>query len=159
MKRSLLIPLAVFFVIAGVGAAVTYWPRTVPLEECSELYRHYAGCPDIQAAYIKDYKVNDTLTLSATILQAASDTGWAILLKDFDIEPYPPEILAMIKNTNSVEMKYVKRGTLDGQMDSVIENNHLIAISHFNHYITIFDPKSSDDVYSIIYKQARDSYN
>ena len=42
----------------------------VQLEECSEVYRRYEGLEGIDAAYIKNYRVNDTLTLPVTLLCA-----------------------------------------------------------------------------------------
>ncbi len=158
MIRRWLITLALIIVVPLAVYLFISRTRVVPWDECSELYRRYADCPGVEAAYIKDYRVNDTLTLCATVLEATTDTAWAELQKDFDFKPYPPEILELIKNTNSVEWKYVKHGTSCGQMDSIPENNDVVAISHFKHYIIIFDQKSAADVIAILYKQTRDSY-
>ncbi len=67
-----------------------YRPRTVPLEECSQLYRTYADDPHIAAAYIHNLRVNDTLTVDATLLHALDSTGWHRLMLDFG---FPSEMI------------------------------------------------------------------
>ena len=61
--------------VSLVAAALHFQPHTVPLEECNSLFRLYADNPDINDTYVKDYRINDTLTLNATILEAVNDTG------------------------------------------------------------------------------------
>ena len=59
--------------------------RTVPLDECSELYRRYCDVPGIRAAFIKDKKINDTVFVDVTLLQAMDDSAWCVLQKDFNL--------------------------------------------------------------------------
>ena len=87
MKRKVIIPLVVFLAILGIGAAITYRPHTVPWEECSEVYRRYATTDGIRASYIKDYRVNDTITLNVTLLEATTDSAWNNLCKAFHSTP------------------------------------------------------------------------
>ena len=149
MKKRLLIPLVVFLVIAGVGTAVTYWPRTVPWDECSELYRRYAVCPDVSAAYIKDYRVNDSLTLSATILQAVTDTGWAMLRKDFNLPFIPKEYESLfIQDSNQVTLMLVPKTDTLGMADST-SSHDIIAITYLRHticQITLDDDSQVDAI-------------
>ena len=141
--------------VSLVVAALHFRPRPVPLDECSELYRRYADNPDIRAAYVKNYRINDTLTLSATLLEAANDTGWAVLQHDFKIIPYPPEIMALIKDTNTVSSWYVQHGTSNGAMDTVhIGSNDFVVASQFKHFVTIFDLPTGDQVMAIFYKNS-----
>ena len=60
MKRNRLILATIPLVVLGILALVKLFPRTVPLEECSPLYRQYAGHEDIEATFVKDYPVDDT---------------------------------------------------------------------------------------------------
>lgn len=124
---------------------VSRQPHSLEAEECSRLYQRYADSPDIRATYVKNYRVNDTLTLNATLLEAVTDTGWAILLKDFNFEPYPPEILALITSTNAVQSWYVLHGTSDGPMDTLDKgNNDFVMASQFEHNIMVFDIRSRE---------------
>lgn len=140
-----------------VTTALDFRPRTVPLEECSELYQRYADNPDINAAYVKNYRINDTLTLCATILEAANDTGWTVLQQDFCFDSYPPEILELITNTNTVQSWYVLHGTSNGAMDTIhVENNDFVVASQFKHYVIVMDIKTKAHVRAIFYKNSRE---
>ncbi len=157
MRRRWLITLFLLVVVPTAFAFVRTHPRTLKPEECSELYRRYADSPDIRATYVKNYRVNDTLTLNATLLEATTDSGWAILLNDFKVPPYTPEMLKLLTNPNTVESKYVLHGTSDGPMDKENkENNDFVSISHFKHTIIVFDYDRYEQVRAIFYKQSKE---
>ena len=83
MKRRLLI----FGLLALLAvAAVTMWhyrARLFPHRETSEIFLRYHGAPGIQADFVKNFHINDTITVDVTVLQATDSTGWNTLLKDF----------------------------------------------------------------------------
>lgn len=111
MKRTDYITIMVCLLAIGVAYAVIRWPRTVPYEQCSEVYKQYCEKGGVSAAYIKDFKVNDTLTVGVTLLEATTDSGWMMLKEDFGIGASPQEIgdtvhsvgfkLVPTKDTNS----------------------------------------------------------
>ena len=76
-------------------------PRVVQLEECSEVYRRYEGLEGIDAAYIKNYRVNDTLTLPVTLLEATTDSGWARLVSKFNV---PMEMVELAKSNPDIDI-------------------------------------------------------
>ena len=79
MTRKHILPIVAAIALIVGTLAFRLWPRTLKPEECSVLYQRYADSPDICATYIKNYRVNDTLTLNATLLEALTDSGWAEL--------------------------------------------------------------------------------
>ena len=83
MKRNRLILATIPLVVLGILALVKLFPRTVPLEECSPLYRQYAGHEDIEATFVKDYPVDDTTLVDVTLLQATTDSAWESLCHEF----------------------------------------------------------------------------
>ena len=85
MRSRWITTLLLCIIAVAVTTVCVTCSRTVPLSQCSDIYRRYADNPDIGAAYIKDYKLNDSLILSATVLQAKNDSGWTTLRKDFNI--------------------------------------------------------------------------
>ena len=85
MKRTGYITLLVCLMMVGVFVAVLRWSRTVPLEECSEVYRRYCDMEGIRASYVKDYRVNDTLTVGVTLLEAEDTAAWWKLLERFNV--------------------------------------------------------------------------
>ena len=84
MKRTGLITLAACFAVLVMAVVVIRYPRTVPLEECSDVYKRYKDVEGVRATYIKDFRVNDTLTIGVTLLEATDSEGWERLLKAFD---------------------------------------------------------------------------
>ena len=85
MTRRTLITLLLFVVAIGGALAWKYWPRTVPWEECSALYRQYAHADGIEATFLRGYRVNDTLYIDVTLLQATDSISWGTLKKNFKI--------------------------------------------------------------------------
>ena len=70
--------------LVGVAAsvAIVYWQHTVPLSECSEVYRQYYKTPGIRAAYIQDMTVDDTIHFDMTLLEARDSATYVWLLRD-----------------------------------------------------------------------------
>ena len=84
MKRSWLITILFCLLLLGGGGAVLLLPQVVPFDQCSDLYKQYVAVEGINATYIKDYKVNDTVFVDVTLLEA-TDSMWHTLMKDFNI--------------------------------------------------------------------------
>ena len=92
IKKRAIVFWCVIALLALVDAtAICIWQHhkhTVPWDECSEVYRRYADTPGVNAAYIKDYQVNDTVTVSVTLLEAIEPAGWETLKNDFNIKEF-----------------------------------------------------------------------
>ena len=69
--------------------------------QASDVYYRYKDTPGVNAAYIKDYRVNDTLTISATVLEITTDSTWDELCDIFNIIIFPDNEIA-IKNNRDV---------------------------------------------------------
>ena len=76
-----IITLLIVLIIVGGGLAVKFWPRTVPLEECSPVYRKYVDVPGVNASFIKNYWLNDTVSSDATLL-VFTDTALLIQVRN-----------------------------------------------------------------------------
>ena len=92
MTRRWAITILAFLIVVLGGIAYRHWPRAVPWEPCSTLYRHYAHADGIEATFIHNYKVNDTLSIDITLLQATDSAGWQHLRKDIKISDYEEEL-------------------------------------------------------------------
>ena len=91
MKRAWLITIIICLVILGGGAVVLLLPQVVPFDQCSDVYKRYAKMDGVDATFIKDYKVNDSIRVNVTLLQATDSVSWNIIAKDLNVPP-PPEI-------------------------------------------------------------------
>ncbi len=92
MTRRWAITILAFLIVVLGGIAYRHWPRAVPWEECSTLYRHYAHADGIEATFLRGYRVNDTLAIDVTLLQATDSAGWQHLRKDIKISDYEEEL-------------------------------------------------------------------
>lgn len=80
-KKNWIITLALCLLVAATVVAVRRCPRTVPLSQCSEVYRRYCDLPGVRASFIKNKQINDTLRLDMTLLEAQDSVSFANLLQ------------------------------------------------------------------------------
>ena len=151
MKSRILYPLIVAAAVLGCLLALRWWPRTVPPEECSELYRAYMDTPGVDATFIRGFQVNDTLSIDVTLLQATDSMGWETLITDFQVTR---EFLTS-ENDHIITRK-AKKGHTDRQMDTVPENNDLIIIADGMQTISIFHNTDKNQTYQIIHKHIKE---
>ena len=81
MRRRWTITLLLTPLLLAVVALAVYRCHTVPLGQCSEVYRRYCDTPGIQASFIKDKQINDTLHLDMTLFKADDSAAFAALLR------------------------------------------------------------------------------
>ena len=148
MKKGWPIRVLIFVAIVGGTLAIKYLPSIVPYWQCSEVYKRYAHTKGIRATYIKNFPLNDTLTVGVTLLEATTDSGWARLQEGFGIIPYPPEVLAII-DTNAVETWFAPKDDLSKPMDSILTNNDIIAVHRNGRKVAIFEIITEQQINSI----------
>lgn len=142
MKRRKIYWLVV--VLTGLAAAlvtlvVIRAPHTVPLSQCSDLYRRYHDVPGIQASFIKKKQVNDTLFLDMTVLKACDSAGWEHLKKDFAVKEIPPELMQQMAVDNAeITLKLFPKNKPGEPKDTLFVNNDAAAISRRDQTIFIF---------------------
>ena len=148
VKKGWPIRVLIFVAIVGGTLAITYLPSIVPYWQRSEVYKRYAHTKGIRATYIKNFPLNDTLTVGVTLLEATTDSGWARLQEGFGIIPYPPEVLAII-DTNAVETWFAPKDDLSKPMDSILTNNDIIAVHRNGRKVAIFEIVTEQQINSI----------
>lgn len=77
--------LALGCILAAV--AVKCWPRTLPPEQCSEVYRRYCDRDDLKVAFVKDYRIDDTTVVDVTTITAKDSASWKWLMIATNSEP------------------------------------------------------------------------
>lgn len=146
MKKSWPITILICLLLLGGGAVVIFWPRTVPFEQCSEIYQKYANVEKVKASFIKDFKVNDTVFVDVTLLEAIDSTGWDILKTDFKVPPPPLELQPLIDNGE--DLLFTKH------IPKYIANTSafpydLLVISHLTHTLTVFHINSNIEKHAV----------
>lgn len=142
MKKHI-IPLAFVALVVLGTLAFRLWPRTLATGQCDELYNRYAGSSDIHASFIKSKRINDTVDVDMTMLEALTDTGWAILQRDFNLPVIPEEYVPLFYgDSNRVVQKLIPKNDPSQLPDSVLLNNNLVAILFHRHTICVFEIKN-----------------
>ena len=83
-----------------VVVAVKYWPRVLTPDQCSEVYRRYKDSNGLHVAFVKDYRVGDSITVDVTTIEATDSANWDKLLRDLNVHEY----------TISLNRQYVQEG-------------------------------------------------
>jgi hypothetical protein len=149
--KQLILPAIIFLAIVLVALAVRLWPRTVPFDQCSDLYKQYVAVEGINATYIKDYKVNDTVFVDVTLLEA-TDSMWHTLMKDFNI-PTPDSDLQQFIDAgeNLVVTKLVDKTHYSRPAAPCSSNCEIMAISYTTHSISVFHTVDAGERHDILY--------
>ena len=152
-KKHIVLSTALCLVAVLVALGWKYYPRALPLEECSEVYKRYKDVEGVRATYVKDYRVNDTLTVGVTLLEATTDSGWAVLQEDFGLPVIPKEKEATFcGDSNRVTIKNTPKSTPFFSNGDTLEDD-IIAISRYKHTIGHFVIQSNEQRKLLLHKQ------
>ena len=116
---------------------VKLWPRTVPFDQCSVAYQTYAGQPGICASFIKDYRINDTVFVDVTFIEATTDSAWNVILNDFNMPVIPEEYRELVEKNSSIEFNLISKEDPQ-KIDEDIDNNDVLVLSRQKHSVCIF---------------------
>ncbi len=153
MIRRWLITLIALPLALLVTGLLLYRSNVVPERQCSVLYREYKNVDGIRATFIRDFQVNDTLTVDVTMLSATTDAGWDRLKKDFAIQELPPEVLKTIEQTdNYVFSRIVPRHDPRQPLDTIDrDNNTVLSFDYKTRVVWFFDSDNGNENKDILY--------
>lgn len=156
MKRSWLITILICLLLLCGGGAVLLLPQVVPFDQCSDVYKRYADMDGVDATFIKDYKVNDTVFVDVTLLVATTDSAWLLIQHDFNLEIPPQEMIGFLGH-NFVEVWAAPKRDYSLPMDSVLLNNDLLAVSWSERRISVFSIETMQQMHSLKRNQFKES--
>ena len=157
-KTSWLITILVCLLIIVGGGAVVLCPRIVLPSQCSEVYKRYSKADGIDATFIKDYRVNDTLCINATLLEATDTSAWNMIAKDLNVPP-PPEIPAEYKElyarANSFSTFVVEKDSINVSDQKIVIQDVYI-FSRKDRTICIFHSCDGNQTMAIFHKKIKE---
>ena len=160
MKKQRIITLLVCLLIVGSGAGVLLWPRTVPLGQCSEVYRLYVNNPSIRASFIKDFRINDSVFVDVTLLEAIDSNGWNTLVTDMNLGIQDSSTRSDIANgMDLITVKQVKKGVYSKPIATSSGNVDIVATSHLRKEVSIFHSKDRKEKHAIWFYNLEKSIN
>lgn len=148
--------LAVLLLALAAGWVFCCSSRTVPLEECSELYRHYADTEGIEATFVQGYRLNDSLRVDVTLLQATDSAAWQQLM-DTMYSNYSQEARDYIMHRKKIRVRAIPKGYLNLPTDTVLLNNDIVVTDAANQTVLIFNLTDSNQLYAITRKYLKES--
>lgn len=144
----------ILVVSLGAITVAHRWHHIFPSSEVSELYTKYAGREGMDASFIKNYRVNDTICMDVTLLQAHDTCVWDSLCVDFGIVPvskFPQEFREQITLENSFFQRIIT-DTIVTEHDSIY-NKCLVIFSHLDMSMCIFSDIDDSKYDAIVQKK------
>lgn len=156
-KRMWLLTLALSFLAVLAAVAWRCWPRTVPLSQCSEVYQRYHDTPGIQASFIKNKQINDTLRLDMTLFEADDSLAFANLLKDWGkSDEYIHDIMTHYFDKNTRYIKLHPKGHPELPKSKIKTENEIVATFPVIRTILVFHTQTEQAIDQIVYSNLRE---
>ena len=129
----------VLLTVVTAMVAVALWPRT----QVSDLYRRYEHSGHVEVTFLRNFPINDTLTIPVTLLQASDSIGWDSLCRTFNLPRYSQKAMAMLDSTTASFKKAPKRD-YSLPPDSNQLNNDVIVCFLFKQEACVFHIESEE---------------
>lgn len=128
---------------------VVHWHRIFPSADVNKLYIRYENVEGVNVSYVKKFKINDTVIVDVTILEATDSVAWATLKNDFaTLEPTPSTQEDIDSGKDIIYVKLIPKSiSTDSTTDSYPMD--VLAISHLNRTLTIFHVNNEAESYII----------
>ena len=157
MKKSWFITILYCLLLLGGGGAVLLIPRVVPFDQCSDVYKRYADMDGVDATFIKDYKVNDTVYVDVTLLEALDTAVCEGMCLDFgvvSITKLPIEFRENLTESNSYSLRVIKDSADFGC--NVEYRKYVIIFSYSQMTMCIFHNVDDNQYNAIIDKETKE---
>ena len=150
MKHSwIIITLCSLLIIAG--ACLMLMPRTVPIDQCSDVYRQYQGREGLEVSFVKQYRVNDTTAVDVTLIHATTDSAWVSLCEEFIPDEYPYEFKEPLLYGQSVAQWTVSKTSPKIKVNiSSQDSYNLLVLSSKIKSVCIFHTENIEETLAII---------
>ena len=160
-KKAWLLTLLLCLLTAAVTLAVVKLPRTVPLDQCSEVYQRYHDVPGIRAAFIRDKQINDTLKVDMTLLVADDSLAFANLLKSWNnSDEFITDMMSSVVDENTRFIKMHPKGHPELPKDmETITNNEWVAIFPMKRAVAFFHTQTEEEINTIKTANYREKVN
>ena len=143
----------------GVITVIFRWHRIFPSDEVSDLYLKYADYEGVDASFVKSYKVNDTVFVDVTLLEAKTDSAWIMLQTDFDVPIIPEEYRELVANSNSVDFWLASKDNPQNRTDTILSHNNIIVMSRQMQTICICHINNKNQAEAIMDKETHNLKN
>lgn len=160
MRRPWLITSLAAAVLLTAAVWAIRWERTVPLGQCSLLYQEYADRKDVKVSFIKDFYLNDSVSVDVTLLQPTTDSAWLALEDELHIDKkgntYDSESIMRNITTSWVQKSDITKYSPMGSPDY---NKSFLRAVHYNEktvsYFELDNTQELDEIFGYLFKQLK----
>lgn len=148
ITTSWLFTFTVCLLLVGGAITVVFWPR----QYGSEIYQYYSNIKGIKASYFENYRINDTVFVDITLLEAVDSNGWNILCEDLFIVKL--DSVSQKKVDNGKDLIFTKKlsiNDLSKSYISVSEDTVLRAVSFLRKEVSVFHTKNEKERHAVFY--------
>jgi|GEM_PF-4197101 hypothetical protein len=102
------------------------------------VYNRYKECEGLDVSFIRDFRLNDTMSVSVTLIIPQDSLAWDNLLKSLNILPYKA---IHSENGKSKNKDYSSRNTVKGhpELRSTTKEYDLMAWSYARKILAVFE--------------------
>lgn len=160
-KKRFWMAVGIVAVIEGMLLCLFFQGKYIfPTDEVSAVYTRYKDVEGIAASYIKDYKVNDTVFVDVTLLEATDSTKWDTLRYEFSIpEPEPPIKLAVELNKDMAISRLVEKDDYGKPASPSSTDCEIMAYLYGTRTICIFHVKNPVERHAVLFHNFDKSIN
>ena len=152
MKRWGLKFLLLAFASILVVVAVKYWPRVLTPDQCSEVYRRYKDRDNLSVAFVKDYRIGDSITVDVTTIEAKDSTSWESLLRGMNVteESINENKKLVLEGKHTATTRLSAKGYPEKRVSiDTTTSVDLVFISYNEKCVYVFDVNSIDQALAI----------
>lgn len=136
-------------------AAITMWKRWYwffPSHAVSEAYSKYEGVEGVNAAFFKDFRINDSVFVDVTLLEAVDSNGWNIMRQDFCLPKLDMDFQRLLDSKKEVVYsRSVSKTNHCEPVDETCPECDILAISFAKHTIGVFHISSPDERQAVLH--------
>ena len=136
-KRFWLIVAILALVETVILCVALQWKYIFPSREVSDLYTRYENVDGVDVSYIKGYKVNDSIFVDVTLIEATTDSAWNFILNDFNMPVIPEEYRELVEKNSSIEFNLISKEA-PPKIDEDIDKNDVLVLSRQKHSVCVF---------------------
>lgn len=142
ITASWLFTFTVCLLLVGGAIAVVFWPR----QYGSEIYQYYSNIKGIKASYFENYRINDTVFVDITLLEAVDSNGWNTLWQDFCLPDLNPEMKRVIESKgDKVFSRTTKKNSYCDTVDEASPECDIVAVLFAKQTISVFHVTSLEE--------------
>lgn len=154
IRRFWMASAVLLLVAAGSVAAVRLWPRMT----VSDLYRVYADQPGIDATFLRNFPLNDTLKVDVTLLQATDSAGWERLKEEFGMPELPESYVNLACKDKDLVITYIASSDYKSAYKGMgVEEDDMIAGAYKKKQISVFHLENEQQQNAVLHYNIRKS--